>query len=488
LTPRPLGSLKILLALALFACAKPLPPGAIQTVVDRSHEGRRLIFVGLDGADFRLLDRFVADGTMPKLGAILARSERRILLTQHPPLSPLVWTSMMTGVSPVEHRVLDFTRFHPVTRQQEPITSDERAVPAIWNIAQYGGKRAGVFGLWATFPAEAGVVLTDRDLPRDYVAATDLVHARAARWIADEKPDLAIVYIQGTDEIGHFTAGDVEKARGYFRRIDAMLDDYRALAERLDAELVIASDHGFDWGGAHEESSTATATAAKWHRNEGVWIHWPRAAKSAEPAHVDQVCATLIEILGLPRGEGIAAAIGDVRAGEIVNYRRYFRAMTAEGGRRHTEAGHTEAGNEQVANLKALGYIGSTEPAPASATGTRTPQSFNNEGLILREQTHVDEAERAFRAALAIDPAYPSARKNLDDLLSSRGVARLRARDCAGALADFRGVAHESALLWAGVAAAEGCLGNEAEAKKAMDRATALDPKLADAVGVGSRQ
>lgn len=476
MTTRRLGhSATLILFLALeLSCTKPVPPGAIRTVVDRTHQGKRVLFVGLDGADFRLLDPFVADGTMPELGKILAHAERRVLLTQHPPLSPLVWTSMMTGVSPVEHRVLDFTRFHPATREQEPITSDERAVPAIWNMALYGGKRAGVFGLWATFPPEAGVVVTDRDLPRDYVAATELVHARALRWIADEKPDLAVVYFQGTDEIGHFTAGDVEKARGYFRRIDAILGDYRALAEKLDAELLIASDHGFDWGGVHQESSTATATAAKWHRNEGVWIRWPRPAGNAEAAHADQVCATLVAILGLPRAEGIASAIGEVPAGESVNYRRYFRRPSP------ARAAGTGDG-EQLAKLKSLGYIASTSPAPAGATGTRTSQSFNNEGLILREQTRVDDAERAFREALAIDPAYLSARRNLDDLLSVRGVSRLRAHDCRGALSDFRGVARESALLWTGIAAAEGCLGHEAEARKAMDRAMTLDPKVAAA-------
>jgi tetratricopeptide (TPR) repeat protein len=463
--------LTTLLALALVACTHPLPDGAVRTVVERSREGRRVLFVGLDGADWRLLDPFVADGTMPELGKILARAERRVLLTQHPPLSPLVWTSMMTGVSPLEHRVLDFTRFHPVTRQQEPITSDERAVPAIWNIARYGGRRAGVFGLWATFPAEAGVIVTDRDLPRDYVAATELLHARAKEWIAREKPDLAVVYFQGTDEIGHFTSGDIEKARGYFRRIDAILGDYRRLAEQLDMELVIASDHGFDWGGAHDQSSTATATAAKWHRNEGVWIHWPGTAHTAQPAHVDQVCATLVDLLGLPRAEGIAAPIETAQSTASVNYRRYYHAATAALVRPQSD--------EQVATLKSLGYIDSTAPAPARATGTRTPQSFNNEGLILRERKRVDEAERAFRAALALDPAYPSARTNLDDLLAARGVERLHARDCAGALADFRGVARESGMLWAGIAAAEGCLGHEENARNAMDRAVTLDPKLA---------
>jgi tetratricopeptide (TPR) repeat protein len=131
--------------------------------------------------------------------------------------------------------------------------------------------------------------------------------------------------------------------------------------------------------------------------------------------------------------------------------------------------------DEAVAKLKALGYIGSTAPAPARVTGTRTPQSYNNEGLLLREQERIDEAERAFRAALAIDAAYVSARRNLDDLLSARGVQRLKARDCRRAVADLRGVTRESSILWAAIAAAEGCLGNEAAAADAMERAIALD-------------
>ena len=243
----------------------------------------------------------------------------------------------------------------------------------------------------------------------------------------------------------------------------------RLLAKKLDAELVIASDHGFDWGGAHPESSTATATAAKWHRNEGVWIHWPRQRARLQPAHVDQVCATLLGILGLPPGEGIAAPIGAAPAGESVNYRRFFARAAAP---HDTAAGAAEP----VAKLKSLGYL---SPAPATGTSTRTPQSFNNEGLILREAKRVAEAEQAFREALALQPDYASARTNLDDLLATRAVERLRQHDCSGALADFRGVQRESALLWTGIAAAEGCLGHEEAAQQAFQRAAALDPGLA---------
>jgi len=375
---------------------------------------------------------------------------------------------MMTGVSPLEHRILDFTRFHPVTRQQEPITSDERAVPAIWNMVASRGKRAGVFGLWATYPAEPGVILTDRDVPRDYIEATELTHARAMEWIRANKPELAIVYFEGTDVIGHLTSGDIEKSRAYFHRIDEILGDYRALAEKFDAELVIASDHGFDWGGTHAESSTATATAAKWHRNEGIYLRWPRERATLAAAHADQICATLLEILGLPRGEGIAEPIGGSVIAKTLNYRRTFHRGAA--------GSQPTGGNEQIAKLKALGYLSSTAPAPANATSTRTPQSFNNEGLILREAGRIDEAEGAFTQALTLDARYASARQNLDDLLATRGVARLKARDCRGAVADLRRVAKESALLWASIAAAEGCLGNDAAAEDAVRRSLAFDP------------
>jgi len=460
----------------------------------RERGAHRVIFVGLDGADWRLIDRFTADGTMPQLASILSKSERRVLLTQQPPLSPLVWTSMMTGVSPLEHRILDFTRFNPRTHEREPITSDERARPAIWNMAASKKKRAGVFGLWATAPAEDGVIVTDRDVPRDVNAATEFIRARSLEWIRANKPDLAIVYFQGTDEIGHLTSGDVEKSRDYFRRIDAILGEFRELASDLDAELVIASDHGFDWGGHHEASSVAVATAGKWHRDEGIFVRWPRNAVTDTPARVDQICATLLEMLDMPRGEGLAPAIGATKQRETFNYRRIFRRASGE----------VKASDEAVSKLKALGYIdGGT---PTNITSTRTPASFNNEGLILRAAGRNAEAEKAFRAAIAIDPAYASALLNLSELVQDdvlllaawkaghpeapqhiverarerggdlalltraieirdddslriyRGRYRLEGGDCRGALDDFRAMRRESDLRSLSITAAEGCV------------------------------
>ena len=123
-----------------------------------------MIFIGLDGADWSLLDQYASRGVMPTLARLVAEGASGTLKTIHPPLSPLIWTTMMTGTSPLDHRILDFLRVNPVSHQREPITSDERKVPAIWNMATAGGKKVGALGFWATYPAESvnGLMVSDR--------------------------------------------------------------------------------------------------------------------------------------------------------------------------------------------------------------------------------------------------------------------------------------------------------------------------------------
>jgi Flp pilus assembly protein TadD len=125
---------------------------------------RPVIFLGLDAADWSLLDRYIASGVMPTLARLAAEGTGGRLKTLSPPLSPLVWTTMMTGTSPLEHRILDFVQFDPTTGVKEPITSSERRVPAVWNMASAANRRAAVFGLWATYPAEPidGLIVSDR--------------------------------------------------------------------------------------------------------------------------------------------------------------------------------------------------------------------------------------------------------------------------------------------------------------------------------------
>jgi tetratricopeptide (TPR) repeat protein len=439
---------------------------------------------------------------MPNLAALVRSGDKRVLLTQHPPLSPLVWTTMMTGVSPLQHRILDFTRFNPVTRMREPITSDERAVPAIWNMASAKGKKVGVFGMWATDPPESvnGIIVSDRQIhaqcsDNNVWNRTECETAATLRvskeWIAKNQPDLAIVYFQGTDIAGHLFAPSGGNP-AYFRRVDdQIIAVYRDIAKRIGATLIIASDHGFDWNTkCPPESSTAVPTAAKWHRDEGIFLRWSphrQLLPSITPTtlRVDQICPMLLDALKLPH--------------DLDEYRRGW----------HRVAPPTSAANssEDVKKLTALGYIGSNEPTQGPAGTTRTSGSFNNEGVILREQHRDDEALTAFQNALRVDPLSASAMWNLSDLLRhlkrdpqradalldtaieidpkeprwllARGRYALERHDCAAAREDFTKaipLQPDNALLYASLGAAEGCLGNEAAAREAFRHSLALDP------------
>jgi tetratricopeptide (TPR) repeat protein len=493
--------------------ASPLVP-AVPDVVLRAGAGRPVIFVGLDGADWQLLDEYTAQGVMPNLAALVAEGAGGVLETIQPPLSPLVWTTMLTGVSPLAHGILDFTRFNPRTGQKEPITSDERREPAVWNMASAAGRRVGVLGLWATYPAEPvnGLLVSDRLFsflyqekeppPGVVFPASQDAHARevlqrverglgldelrvflpwldeaeyrrhltsddpyghpvsalrrilvetrvydelARGFLDSERPDLVIAYFQGTDSIGHVFApytpprqagipeADYERyhgvAQAYFQRIDAMLGGYRRIAQATGAILMLASDHGFTWreGRPTKLSSFAVATAAKWHRKEGIYLLWGPGIALA-PGHpyrgkAAQVCATLLSLLGLPSagylaGPPLPGAPPPVQA--RVDYRAFYRPSSV------ALASDPRADADALAKLQALGYVGAGEAASApeasrAAHSTRTAGSYNNAGLVLKDEGKPEQAIAAFEKALATDPNLASALWNLSDLLFANG-------------------------------------------------------------------
>ena len=126
-----------------------------------------VIWLGLDGLDFELVDRLAAEGKMPNWKRLEAEGYTARLTSFVPILSPIVWTTLATGVAPDVHRVLDFQEVDPATGQKVPISGASRAAPAIWNVAASEGRSVGVVGWWATHPAEEvkGFFVSDRASP-----------------------------------------------------------------------------------------------------------------------------------------------------------------------------------------------------------------------------------------------------------------------------------------------------------------------------------
>lgn len=69
---------------------------------------KKLIFLGLDGLDPVLTERFMAQGKLPNLAKLREQGSYRRLRTTFPSLSPVAWSTFATGVNPARHNIFDF--------------------------------------------------------------------------------------------------------------------------------------------------------------------------------------------------------------------------------------------------------------------------------------------------------------------------------------------------------------------------------------------
>src|SRR5437764_3583303 len=69
---------------------------------------KKLIFLGLDGLDPALAERYMAEGKLPNLSRLREQGDFQRLRTTFPALSPVAWSTFATGVNPGRHSMFDF--------------------------------------------------------------------------------------------------------------------------------------------------------------------------------------------------------------------------------------------------------------------------------------------------------------------------------------------------------------------------------------------
>ena len=116
--------------------------------------GRRVLLVGWDAADWRVIQPLIDGGHMPNLARLVERGVMGNLATLQPMLSPMLWTSIATGKRPTKHGVHGFSEIDPGSGAVRPVSARSRITKAIWNILHQQGKTCHAVGWWPSHPAE----------------------------------------------------------------------------------------------------------------------------------------------------------------------------------------------------------------------------------------------------------------------------------------------------------------------------------------------
>ena len=497
----------------------------------------KVLVLGFDGFDWDLVLPWVEAGQLPNLDRLMKAGTWGTMDTLVPTLSPLIWTTIATGVGPDRHGILDFIEREPDSGTMVPITGRARKVPAVWNLASALGKPVGVVGWWATWPAERvrGVMASDRlyytltqgfdkDLLRedppdlvyppevgteladlrdraveqtnyqaikafqpiseerfDQAVAEDLgmedavdgfrrilastrTYLGAGLQIATDQPELLMVYLEGTDTIGHLLSQylsppriDVSEEEAklysaavprYFQAVDRWLGRYLETVPLEDYAVLIVSDHGFKWGDDRPKglSGTAGPTAPLWHENDAVFVLAGKGTTALghveSAASIYQVAPTIASLLGIPADDEWTREVLPGTPTPTLPPIDY-EILVPPSSYQQTASGSAPIDSEAIAKLRALGYLGadgesaaevgatpsptppsasesastgpipSTQASSSAAESSPTRSSLNNLAVLKINQGAYDEAELLLRRAIAMSPEYSSPHYNL---------------------------------------------------------------------------
>jgi predicted AlkP superfamily phosphohydrolase/phosphomutase/tetratricopeptide (TPR) repeat protein len=164
---------------------------------------RRVLLVGWDAADWKVIHPLMDAGKMPNVQRLVENGSMGQIATLHPPLSPMLWTSIATGKRPFKHGIHGFSEPTPDGRGVQPVTNLSRKSKALWNILNQHDLRSVVIGWWPSHPAEPinGVMVSDhyhrasQPLDKGWPLLPNAVHPpELAETLADLRmhPDLLV--------------------------------------------------------------------------------------------------------------------------------------------------------------------------------------------------------------------------------------------------------------------------------------------------------
>ncbi len=302
---------------------------------------RRILVIGLDAADFDLIEPWAAAGYLPHIARLLQQGAYAPLRSTLPVMSPPAWTSLISGLNPGKHGIYDFVRLLPGSYRLTSTRRDQTNFKTIFDHASAQGRHVLALNIPLTYPPASvrGIMVAGLGAPlqgqfahppalRDellgwgYRMDLDVEYApgREQEWLVDlaavtrsqtdtmlrlmqrEPWDLAMLVYRAVDEVEtffwhHMDASHPQHDPAQAERFGpAILKVHRLMDEQIgrlvaaagpETTVALVSDHG--GGAAHREVFL------------NIWLEQQGWLKRRAPNALNQGRKRLMRRLGLTR-------------------------------------------------------------------------------------------------------------------------------------------------------------------------------------------
>lgn len=248
----------------------------------------KMIVIGLDGLDWRLLNKFIKAGDLPNFEKILKDGVSCRIVSSMPPVTVPSWVNAFTGVNPGKHGIFHFTKLLPSGNIKINTLRDLKVDP-VWRILSDHGRKVAIirFPLGLPTPRDGIYIggflapkidersvqpreLVEKLKKMDYPLASNFIdqvifriknkpkkalnyllgvfkkRAKVMKYVMETyNPDFIFSLFDTTDRLFHAFIDHEEIIIMFLKEIDKFLGDILKLLDE-NTYLITFSDHGFE--------------------------------------------------------------------------------------------------------------------------------------------------------------------------------------------------------------------------------------------------
>ncbi|MGD8627998.1 MAG: alkaline phosphatase family protein [bacterium] len=191
----------------------------------------RVFLLGIDGATWKVIDKMIARGLMPNMERLVREGTRGVLNSTIPYLTPVAWSSMLTGVRPSKHGIFGYN----VMENREGMiigllaNRSKIKVPTIFDIYHQLGRKIISLNMPMSYPPspDDGIVITGLMTPSresTYFYPSGLIDELSARGI-DYKIDITVAREEGAELDDRLNMYLADGARRFFEDLRQVTEE-----------------------------------------------------------------------------------------------------------------------------------------------------------------------------------------------------------------------------------------------------------------------